>query len=268
MNNGAMPAHATIRFHGDLAALATNTDQHGAATVVLAHPRSVKDAIESCGVPHTEVDVVAVEGGSVDFTHRLSDGAAVDVYGRGVGTGLRSRVGPQPLPARFTLDVHLGRLAGRLRLLGFDAAYRNDVDDAALAAQSVRERRWLLTRDRGLLMRAMVSHGYLLRSTDPAQQVHEVIRRFDLSAQVEPLTRCARCNGPLAPVAKHDIDHRLEPGTRREQDTFKRCQDCGQLYWRGSHAAAIDTFVSDVTGAGAAARSSPGAGRDAGRTPC
>jgi uncharacterized protein len=236
----------TIRFYGDLADLVWDTDRSGEAQVPVEAPRSVKDAIESCGVPHTEVDLILVAGESVGFDHRLCGGERVSVYPPFTSLDVPSRVRPAALhDPRFVVDVHLGRLAERLRLLGFDVLYRNDFDDDDLAALSG-DRRWLLTRDRGLLMRAVVTHGYLVRSTDPGRQTIEVLRRLQLFDAIEPFTRCPRCNGELEPVAKADIEHHLEPGTRATFERFARCAGCGQLYWEGSHHDALRSFVADV----------------------
>lgn len=239
-----MFGRATIRFYGDLADIASDADRDGVAAVPVDRPRSVKDAIESCGVPHTEVDLVLLNGASAAFTHLVEAGDRLAVYPPFTNFDVPTLVRPHPLPeARFVLDVHLGRLAQRLRLLGFDTAYRNEAADADLAAQAGAEQRWLLTRDRGLLMRSVVTHGYLVRADDPALQVAEVMRRFQLYGATRPLTRCANCNGLLAPVAKATIDHLLQPGTRRDHDVFAQCQTCDQLYWEGSHAGDLQAFV-------------------------
>lgn len=243
-----MLGHVTIRFYGDLQTLAWDADRGGEVRVPVERPRSVKDAVESCGVPHTEVDLALVNGDSVAWDRLVEPGDRVSAYPLFASLDVPSAVRPPALdPVTFLLDVHLGRLARRLRLLGFDTAYRNDADDADLAAESVAQQRWLLTRDRGLLMRAAVTHGYLVRATDPHEQVLEVARRFHLYGAVRPLTRCANCNGQLAPVAKADIDHLLEPGTRRDHDTFVQCGDCGQVYWPGSHTDDLHAFIDDVT---------------------
>lgn len=246
------PGHATIRFYGDLVGLAWDTDRGGEAHIPVARPRSVKDAIEACGVPHTEVDLMLVDGASVGFAHQVQAGDRVSVYPPFSAFDVEavSRARPDPLPVpQFVLDVHLGRLAERLRLLGFDVGYRNDADDAELAACSVDEQRWLLTRDRGLLMRRVVTHGYLVRATDPDEQCVEVVRRFGLLDEMAPFTRCARCNGTLASVDKAEVADRLPPATRAEQHDFVRCADCGQVYWRGSHSAGMDAFVAAVRAA-------------------
>ncbi len=210
---------------------------------------SVKDMIESLGVPHTEIDLILVNGESVDFSYIVQDGDHISVYPVFESFDITPvlRVRPRPLrEPRFVLDTHLGKLAAYLRMMGFDALYRNDYEDAELACISRDERRTLLTRDRGLLKRSMVTHGYCVRSTHPRQQIIEVLRRFDLLRMVEPFKRCIRCNGPLEPVDKMAIADRLPPRTRRYYDTFRICRDCGQIYWRGSHYERMQRFIAGV----------------------
>lgn len=204
----------------------------------LDEPHAVKHVIETLGIPHPEVDLILVNGESVDFAHRVQDGDRISVYPvfESFDISPLVRVRPRPLrETRFVLDVHLGTLAGYLRMLGFDTLYRNDAHDADLAETSQQQSRILLTRDRGLLMRNAVSHGYLLRETDPRRQLAELVRRFDLARSFQPFTRCMRCNGLLDPVAKEAIRDRLLPKTRRYYDTFAVCRECGRIYWPGSH---------------------------------
>jgi uncharacterized protein with PIN domain len=157
------------------------------------------------------------------------------------------RVRPQPLrEPRFVLDTHLGQLATYLRMLGFDTLYQNDQLDEELAHLSSQEGRILLTRDRGLLKRNMVSHGYCVRETHPRQQLVEVLRRFDLFEAVRPFRRCIRCNGLLQPVSKAAICDRLPPRTQQYYDEFRLCQDCKQIYWKGSHYHRMQQFIKKV----------------------
>jgi len=208
---------------------------------------SIKDMIESLGVPHTEVDLILANGESVDFHYLVQDGDRISVYPVfetfDITPLLRVRSRPLRQP-RFVLDVHLGRLAGYLRLLGFDARYASDCDDATLAALSRDERRTLLTRDRGLLKRRQVTHGYCVRATNPREQVREVLRRFDLYRLVAPFSRCIRCNGVLEPVAKQVVADRLPPHVRAHHDEFRICTACGQVYWRGSHYQRLRALVA------------------------
>ena len=213
----------------------------------------VKDMIESLGPPHTEVDLILANGESVDFAHRVRDGDEISVYPVFESFDIASlvRVRPSPLrETRFVLDTHLGKLARYLRMLGFDALYRNDYQDEELACVSSGQQRILLTRDRGLLKRSMVTHGYCVRSSNPREQLDEVFRRFDLYRSAAPFTRCLRCNGMLAPVQKKEIDDRLQPRTRRYHDTFHICRACDTVYWKGSHHRDMIRFVEEVLGRG------------------
>jgi hypothetical protein len=147
---------------------------------------------------------------------------------------------------RFVLDNHLGRLAVYLRMLGFDALYRNDYQDEELARVSSEERRILLTRDVRLLMRNQVRHGYWVRSKIPRQQLLEIVKRYNLVEMVTPFLRCMRCNGVLMPVSKEMVLDRLEPLTRLYYDDFRICAECDQVYWRGSHYERMQIFLEQV----------------------
>jgi uncharacterized protein with PIN domain/sulfur carrier protein ThiS len=199
---------------------------------------SVKDMIEALGVPHPEIELILVNGEPVDFSYIVSDGDRISVYpmfeALDIAPLVRLREAPMRDP-RFVVDCNLGRLARYLRLLGFDCLYDNGFTDDAIAAISQAQRRIVLTRDRRLLHRKAISHGLFVRAEQPREQVREVLRRLDLHALSRPFSRCARCNGLLAPVEKDAIAGRLQPKTRRYYDDFLQCRDCGQLYWRGSH---------------------------------
>jgi len=217
--------------------------------------RAVKDLIEGLGVPHTEVDLILVNGGSVDFGHRLGDGDRVSVYPvfEALDISPVTAVRPRPLRVvRFAADAHLGRLAGYLRLAGFDTLYRNDWDDADLAETAARDRRIVLTRDRGLLKRALVTHGHLVRETRPRAQLTEVLERFDLWGSLRPFTRCSVCNSPVDPAAKADIVAELPPRTAEHYREFWRCTGCGRLYWRGAHYRSLLGLFSREEGASGA----------------
>jgi len=209
---------------------------------------SIKDMIEALGVPHPEVDCIEVNGEYVNFSYIVQDGDIINVYPISAKdiTKLSIFVLAKPLSIiRFVLDIHLGKLATSLRLLGFDTLYRNDYGDKELADISSSQARIILTRDKGLLMRSLVTHGYYVRNTNPQQQVIEVLRRFDLFKVVSPFQRCLRCNGLLESVAKQSIINKL-PETVRSQNEFNRCQDCGQIYWKGSHYQRLQKFVDNI----------------------
>lgn len=209
---------------------------------------SVKDRIESLGVPHTEVDLILVDGDPVGFDHRVSGGERVAVYptfqGLELGSGTPLRP-PLPEP-RFVLDVHLGRLARYLRLLGFDSSYANDRSDDELLALSRNENRILLTRDVGLLERAALVHGGFLHETDSRLQLREVLDRYHLQGRIAPLTRCARCNGLISPATPTVARGSVPRGVLREQRRFSRCNDCGQVYWPGGHLTRLRARLAEI----------------------
>ena len=250
-----MVATALLRVYGELQDF-VDGDRAGLLEVPVGAPRSVKDVVESVGVPHPEIALLLVDDVSVGFGHRIHGGERIAVYPpfHAIDTAVVSRVQPPAPQPRFVCDVHLGRLTRRLRLLGFDTWYRTDTDDDELAAVTVAEHRILLTRDRELLMRRIITHGYCPRSHDADVQTTEVLRRFDLADELAPFSRCARCNGVLRPVAKADVMRVLPPRTRAEHHEFARCAGCGQVYWPGSHTTRINRFVATVRAAAGADR--------------
>jgi uncharacterized protein with PIN domain len=212
--------------------------------------QTVKDVLEAMGIPHTEVDLILVNGSPQGFSYRPSVGDRIAAYPmfEALDIGSTAKLRPMPLRdtrfvVRFVVDVNLGRLARLLRLLGFDVWWSNDTNDETLADISLGEQRILLTRDRGLLKRRAITHGLFVHSQHPEEQTLEVIRRLDLRHRLAPLTRCLRCNGRLAAVAKDEVAHHLEPLTLRYYQEFSRCPDCGRIYWAGSHHAKLLSIV-------------------------
>jgi hypothetical protein len=212
-------------------------------------PGSVMDMIENFGVPHTEVELVIVNGRSVDFHYLVQDGDRVSVYpvfeSFDIAPELRVRKEPLRLP-RFVLDVHLGKLAAYLRMLGFDTLYRSCFSDPELVRISSGEKRILLTRDRGLLKHGAVTHGYWLRNTDSREQAGEIVRRFDLARSIRPFTRCMACNSLLRNAAKEEILHLVPERVAESHETFQRCRECGRVYWQGSHHERMLRFVRQL----------------------
>ncbi len=214
--------------------------------------RSVKDAIESLGVPHTEVDLVLVDGVPVGFDRVIHGGERVAVYPEferlDIGPLLRLRERPLREP-RFVADAHLGKLARHLRMAGFDCLWSNDYSDEEIVGYSLARKRAILTRDKGLLKRRMVTRGYFVRATDSEAQLAEVISAFQLEGLLRPFTRCRECNLELAEVEKERVLESLPPGVRRLYHRFKLCSGCGRVYWQGTHYERMSRIL---TRAGAA----------------
>jgi len=219
---------ARLRVHGELADHLRPTAGSVGEDVEITFelPLGVRDLVQSAGIPHVEIACLEIDGEPADWTDRVDDGVRVEVWPR-------YPVEVVDVVPRFELDVHLGKLARFLRLLGFDAEHGSEVEDAALAQRSIVQDRVLLTRDRGLLMRSRLRRGRWIRATDPVEQAVEVVTAFGLRDSAEPFRRCLECNGRLVPVEGADAD--VPVGVRRDNDTFSRCDGCGRVYWRGSH---------------------------------
>jgi len=235
-----------LTFHGDLPFFLGRK----ASTIErqLSEKTSVKDVIEACGVPHTEVDLILVNGEPVDFAAILTQDVAVDIYpveSSGITSFTENRLQVRNI-RMFVADGHLGKLVRDLRLLGVDVAYDPTAEDRQLLKTASNENLALLTRDRRLLMHAMVQHGYYLRSQDPLEQTVEVLRRFDLGSTLAPFSRCLRCNALLQPADKADVFAQLEPLTKIYYEQFRRCPGCEQVYWSGSHFGKLQKRIEII----------------------
>ena len=232
-----MPA-VEFRFYEELNDFLPRERSKRSFRVDCARDANVKHAIEALGVPHTEVELVLVNGESVGFERALREGDRVSVYPQFEAFDVRSllRVRGAPLrDTRFIADAHLGRLARYLRFLGYDTLYRNAWSDRELVAIAVAQQRILLTRDRAALMHRALTHGCYLRDDDPLAQLAALAQRLHLAAEDMRASRCMMCNEPLQAVEKGEIADRLLPATRAQHDHFWRCQACERVYWRGSH---------------------------------
>jgi len=234
-------------FHGDLKIFLRSKVGNTVIERRLTEKSSIKDVIESCGVPHPEVDLILVDKQTFGFDHTLANDAEVEVFPVQNRNTISTEKRLQAIGIMtFVADGHLGALTRNLRLLGFDVAYGQNADDRQLLDVMTLENRALLTRDRRLLMHRIVQHGYCPRSQNPNEQTIEVVRRFDLSELIVPFTRCLRCNAQLDEAAKADIVDKLEPLTKIHYDQFRRCRGCKQIYWSGSHFPKLQKRIEEI----------------------
>ena len=240
---------ANFCFCDSLVPLLTRSHREGELQYCFSANPAIKDSIEACGVPHTEVDLILVSGRSVDFKYQLQDGDQITVCEIDFSVVDDSLIHLSPaIPDSvcFILDVHLGTLARRLRLLGFDCLYRNDYSDREIIRIALEQQRIILTRDRGILKQSCVEQGLLIRSGQVEEQVDEVLKRYRLYGKVRPLQRCPLCNGLLQPVRKKEIEHLLLPKTARCCEQFHQCRRCGKLYWQGAHYQNIGRWIEQI----------------------
>jgi uncharacterized protein with PIN domain len=237
-----------FRFYAQLNDFLPEEQRHQAVEYSVPGKPSVKDAIEAMGVPHTEVALILINSQPQGFEASIEEGDEVAVYPPFAQLLPHKPSNPYaiqpPDPIRFIADVHLGKLASLLRMLGFDTVYGPESDEA-LAARSRSEQRILLTRDVGLLKRGQVQYGYFIRSTNPKEQIVEVLRRYYLLGAIQPFQRCSQCNGLIQPVARIEIESLVPAAVYQEQEVFHQCQSCRQVYWKGSH---YDKLVKWIAG--------------------
>ena len=211
---------------------------------------SIKDMIESVGVPHTEIDLILVNGQSVDFSYIVQPDDHISVYPvfESLDISNVTRLRPKPLRRiRFVLDTHLGKLARYLRLLGFDTLYDNAFNDDELVKISISsDKRILLTRDHGLLKRKQITHGYFIRNDQPKLQAREVLSRFSLHQIVQPFTRCISCNGLIQNVEKNKIIEQLPSRVRNTVNDLSACEKCRRIYWKGSHYDHMQEIIEEL----------------------
>lgn len=243
-----MPAEVTFRFYEELNDfLPGHKRKVPFVTTVNGNP-AVKDVIESLNVPHTEIDLILVNGVPKEFDYKVNDGDYISVFPvfellnvnglKKSGKGLRT--------TKFILDVHLGKLARYLRFLGFDTYYRNDLDDDEIIRLSVAEKRIILTRDKGILKNGSVTHGYYVRNQKPGKQLQEIVDKFDLKEKIKPFSRCSCCNGRIKKVSKQSVINQLKPLTIKHFDEFFQCTKCRNIYWEGSHFEKLSKWVQQV----------------------
>ncbi len=229
---------AEFRFYAELNDFLAPTLRHSRIDYLFSGNPGIKDPIEALGVPHTEVELIVVDGNSRGFDYQLQHGDRVAVYPVfecfDVSPLVRLRQAPLRRTA-FVVDVHLGKLARLLRLLGFDVLYRNDLEDREIVNISCSQRRIVLTRDRRLLYNKRITHGCFIRADRPLQQVQEVVRRLQLESAINPFHRCLLCNGEVMPVAREAVLDQLPAKTARYYQDFHRCRSCGKIYWQGPH---------------------------------
>jgi uncharacterized protein with PIN domain/sulfur carrier protein ThiS len=243
---------ATFRFYARLNDFLPAERRGQAFSCSCPHSVTTKHMIEALGVPHTEVALVLVNGQPAGLHRSIENGDRIAVYPKFERLDISTLAPVQPLPngrPRFVADAHLGGLARLLRMAGFDTLYDNGYEDAAMVELANREGRMLLTRDRALLMRRVVTHGCYVHTLKPAIQLKELYERLDLAAHARPFSLCMSCNAPLRAVDKQTVLERLPPRVQARHERFLTCDCCARIYWEGSHwqdmRALLDSLSND-----------------------
>ncbi len=215
---------------------------------IQAH-QSLKDIIESEGVPHVEVDQIKVNDNFTGFRNKLKPGNRVTVLPHASTRRDPNEKHLQPKPLlkpRFMLDEHLGKLARELRMCGIDSLLFSGKSDREFSKQVIRLKRVTLTRDVELLKRAIIKRGYWIRNDDPEKQLVEVIRRFELADSIKPFFRCLDCNGVIIKTNSKKIKDQVPPRSRKWVNEYFQCKSCGKIYWKGSHYRKMKEKITSV----------------------
>jgi len=240
---------ATFRFYAELNEFLPRERRGHEITTPCARMATTKHMIEALGVPHTEVELVLVNGESAGLDLLLEEGDRVAVYPRFTRFDVANLAPAPTVPPgrlRFVADAHLGGLARLLRMAGFDTIYDNSLRDDQVEALAVEEDRIVLTRDRELLKRRTIDYGCYVRALKAQAQLREVVERLGLAERARPFTRCLHDNTPLRDVAKAAVLDRLPPQVAATQDEFSTCDTCGRVYWKGSHWQRMSEVLRDV----------------------
>ncbi len=244
-----MKKKATFRFYEELNDFLPADKKKIRFEHLFTDRASVKDMIESLGVPHTEIDMILVNGNSVSFSYIVEDSDDISVYPVFESLDitniqhLRSRPLRDP---KFIADAHLGSLARYLRMLGLDVVYQNNFTDTEIIETSIKENRAILTKDRELLKTNKVTHGYWIRNEGTEEQVKEVINRFDLKNYIREFTRCLECNNVLEIIEKEKIEDRLPSRVKQLQNEFRYCKYCDKIYWKGTHYDSMLEVINKI----------------------
>lgn len=236
----------TIRFYEELNDFLPEVKRKKRFTHYFIDQTSVKDLIESLGVPHTEVDLILVNGKSVNFKYIINNGDDISVYPVFESFDITEVQHLRPKPLRkpkFVADVHLGKLARYLRMIGLDVAYKNNFDDEEIVKISLNEKRVILTKDREILKRNEVNRGYFVRSTKAEEQVQEILNHFNLKKEIKEFSRCIECNELLAPIKKELIVNQLPRKVAQSQNEFYQCPSCKKNFWKGTHYLKMLSFI-------------------------
>lgn len=203
---------------------------------------SIKDIVESFGIPHTEIGCLLKNNKELNFEYIPVKGDFIKV--RGVTPPLNVKLKTKLRPVnfdqlKFIADVNIGKAAVLLRALGFDTLWEDRLDDGYIAILAESEKRIVLTRDIDLLKRKSIVYGMFVDSMEPFEQTKLIVERFGLNPPYDLFSRCTRCNSILQSVSKEDIIDRLLPKTKIYYNSFFICPGCEKIYWAGSHREKI-----------------------------
>ena len=239
----------TFRFYEELNDFLPKHKRKTEFEATFKGKRSIKNMIEALGVPHTEIDLILVNGNSVDFNYILQDEDRVSVYPVFESLNITNVTRLRKIPLRrnkFIADINLGDIVKYMRILGLDLYYDPLLSTREIVEISKRENRIILTKSRKLLKFKEVSHGIFIRPGTTEEQIRRIIDYLDIKDNIKPFSRCIRCNTLLNIVAKEKILDRIPPKTKEFCNEYVQCHSCDKIYWKGTHFIHMKMVVRQI----------------------
>lgn len=205
--------------------------------------------IEALGVPHPEIDLILVNGKSVDFACILQDGDRVSVYPVFESLNIENVSRLRKIPLRrtkFIADINLADIVKYMRALGFDVCFASSLSARKIVEVSKRENRIILTKSRKLLKFKEVTHAILIRPETTEQQIKRIIDFLDIKDNIKPFSRCLRCNSLVKSVSKETMADRIPLKTKEFCDQYTYCKSCDKIYWNGTHFINMNKTIADI----------------------
>ena len=238
-----------IRFYEELNDFLPENKRKTDVDVVLKGRQSIKDMIESLGVPHTEVDLILVNNRSVDFRYILQDNDRISVYPVFERLNITHITRLRKIPLRrnkFIADINLGNIVKYMRVLGLDVYHDSLLSNRDIIEISNNKNRIILTQNKKLLKFKDVSHGMFIRPGTTIEQIRRIIDYLDIKNDMKPFSRCLGCNTQLRSVQKNNILDRIPPKTKEWCHEYGQCPSCDKIYWKGTHFMKMEKVVKQI----------------------
>ena len=172
-----------FRFYEELNEYLPENQRKRDIEVVVKEPRTLRSIITYFNIPLSEVDLILVNGVSVDFEHVLEGGERVSVYPVFELLNIRqiSQVRKTPLrKLRFIADADLAEMAEKMRESGIDTVCFPNISMQEIGEISIKEKRIILTKSKALSQFPGITHTLVIHSEDTMDQMQEVMDLLDI----------------------------------------------------------------------------------------
>lgn len=153
---------------------------------------------------------------------------------------------------KFVVDNNVGKLAKWLRIMGYDATLFSGDDDGRMVKVALAQNRVILTKDREVMKRRLVTSGklkaILIRSDDVEAQLRQVVEALNLDYHFSPFSICLECNLRLVEKDKGTVQELVPPYVFKSQREYMECPSCHRIYWRGTHWQAMNRELEKLAG--------------------